>query len=211
MPAAAVLAVLLGVVLPDFRVLAAVGYTPILLVGRVLGFLPDDVGWTDAWPWPTVNAGLLTAAGLTFAVVAVRARRRQRAACPRCGRGDLASRWASPPALRRWGAASVAIAVVVPVGYAVTRFAWALGIPLGVRGSLLDEMGSSVYSGAGLAALGVGGAALTLVQRWGEAFPRWVPWLRGRPVPVALALAATAYRLRRRGPCRECGTAPETR
>ena len=35
----------------------------------------------------------------------------------------------------------------------------------------------------------MGGAALTigLVQRWGEVFPRWVPFLSGRRLPIPLA------------------------
>ncbi|MFI5805894.1 hypothetical protein [Streptomyces sp. NPDC051561] len=31
-------------------------------------------------------------------------------------------------------------------------------------------------------------AAVGLVARWGEVFPRWVPWLRGRRVPTAAAV-----------------------
>jgi hypothetical protein len=55
---------------------------------------------------------------------------------------------------------------------------------------LLDDMGDGVHAGASLAALGVGGAVLTLglVQRWGEVFPRWMVGLRGRRVPVLLAV-----------------------
>lgn len=84
--------------------------------------------------------------------------------------------------------------MTVPLGYATTRFAWALGIPLGVSQQLLDALGSGVYAGAGLATLAVGGAALTLglAQRWGEVFPRWMPGLRGRTVPIGLAVVPAA-------------------
>jgi hypothetical protein len=40
----------------------------------------------------------------------------------------------------------------------------------------------------------IGGAILTLglIQRWGEVFPRWVPFLAGRRVPPALAIVPAA-------------------
>jgi hypothetical protein len=40
-----------------------------------------------------------------------------------------------------------------------------------------------------------GGAVLTLglAQRWGEVFPRWIPVLRGRRVPPALAIVPATF------------------
>jgi hypothetical protein len=175
--AAVVLGLLLAVVLPDYRLLAMVAYTPIIAVLAVLGTLPDGA---PIWPWPIVNLGLLTVAGVAFLATASGYRRRF---------GRPAARRVSPATVQRWGRIAVAVAVAVPVGYAVTRFAWALGYPLGVTRELLDDLGTGVYAGAALGALAVGGAVLTLglVQRWGEVFPRWMPVLRGRPVPVRLA------------------------
>jgi hypothetical protein len=88
------------------------------------------------------------------------------------------------------GRLAVGVAVAVPVGYAVTRWAWVLGYPLGVRQQTLDDLGAAVWFGAGLATFGLLGAVLELglVQRWGERFPHWVPRLAGRPVPVGLAV-----------------------
>jgi hypothetical protein len=75
--------------------------------------------------------------------------------------------------------------------YAVTRFAWAVGIPLGITDEFLDELHDTgmVWAGVGLGAFGVVGAILTLglVQRWGERFPRWMVGLAGRRVPIKLA------------------------
>ena len=34
--------------------------------------------------------------------------------------------------------------------------------------------------------------AIGLIARWGEVFPRWLPWLRGRQVPVSLAVIPAA-------------------
>lgn len=44
--------------------------------------------------------------------------------------------------------------------------------------------------GAVLGTLAVGGTVLTagLVRPWGEVFPQWVPGLRGRRVPIGLAV-----------------------
>jgi len=46
------------------------------------------------------------------------------------------------------------------------------------------------WAGAGPATIAVGGAVLTLglVQGWGEVFPRWIPFLGGRRVPILFAV-----------------------
>lgn len=90
----------------------------------------------------------------------------------------------TPETATRWGRWATYVAVGVPVVYAVTRWAWALGIPLGISEELLREgQRSGLWlAGAALATMGVGGAILTLglVRRWGEAFPRWMIGLAGR-------------------------------
>lgn len=184
---AGVLGLVLAVVLPDYRLLAAVAYTPILLVLTLFGARPDGV---DIWTWPVVNMAVLSLAGLAWIAAAVVDHRRLTTACAGCGRGRHDAAWTMPDAAARWGRWAVAVAVAVPLGYAATRYAWALGIPLGVDRQMLDDMGNQVYAGAGLATLAVGGAVLTLglVQRWGEVFPRWMLGVRGRRVPVGLAV-----------------------
>jgi len=67
-----------------------------------------------------------------------------------------------------------------------------MGFPLGISEEFFRE-GQEVglwWAGAALATLAVGGAMLTLglVQRWGEVFPRWVPFLGGKRVPIPLAV-----------------------
>lgn len=188
--------------------------------------------------------------------------RRMRQDCAHCGSTDHPGKWTSSAVAARWGSWATVVAIVIPVGDAITRWAWALGIPLGVSEDLLDEIGSFVWMGAALGTPAIGGAVLTagLARPWGEAFPRWIPGLRGRRVPislavvpallvsvivtsaglmfqrmglsgsfaanfpgnagdiaawlpelfcplwgVALATAAIAYWLRRRGPCTDCG------
>ena len=185
------LGLVLAVGIPDYRLLAAIAYTPILLVLRLTGDGADDV---QVWPWPVVNLALLSVGGLAWLATAAVQRRRTAGTCSGCGRGNRRSSWTTPEAAARWGRWATAVAVLVPLGYATTRFAWALGIPLGVDQQFLDDMGANVYAGAGLAALAVGGAVLTLglVQRWGEVFPRWMIGLRGRRVPIALAVVPAA-------------------
>jgi hypothetical protein len=98
----------------------------------------------------------------------------------------------TPGSAARWGRWATYFAVIIPILYAVTRWAWALGFPLGISEKFLRE-GQEVglwWAGAALATLAVGGAILTLglVQRWGEVFPRWVPFLGGQRVPIPLAV-----------------------
>jgi hypothetical protein len=116
--------------------------------------------------------------------------RRMRAACPQCGRSNTQAGWTSRESAARWGRWAAIVAIVIPVGYAITRWAWALGFPLGVSQDLLTEIDSYVWMGAALGTMAIGGAILTLglVQHWGEVFPRWIPGLRGRRVPISLAV-----------------------
>jgi len=177
----------LAVVLPDYRLLAAIAYTPILLVLKLFDVAPEGA---SVWTWPVVNMAVLTLAGLAWIATALIDHRRHTGGCLTCGGVRRSATWSTPQAAARWGRWATGVAVVVPLGYAATRYAWALGIPLGVSQQLLDDLGNAVYAGAGLATLAMGGAILTLglVQRWGEVFPRWLVGLRGRRVPVALAV-----------------------
>lgn len=110
----------------------------------------------------------------------------------RCGRDGARTGWTTPQAAARWGRWATYVAVIIPVLYAFTRWAWTLGIPLGISEKFLRE-GQEVglwWAGAALATLALGGAILTLglVQRWGEVFPRWIPFLGGKRVPIPVAV-----------------------
>ncbi|MGV9304959.1 hypothetical protein ACWDLG_16425 [Nonomuraea sp. NPDC003727] len=254
------LAAFLVLVVPDSRLMMGVAYTPLLSVAVFLDGPWGQVGLADAWPWPVLNQLLCALGGALLAAAAVAAQRRRRDACVACGRTDQAGGWTGPAAAARWGRTAVAVAVAVPLIYSATRWAWALGIPVGVSESFLVEGEKDApgiwLAGAYLATFGALGAVLTLglVQRWGEVFPRWMIGLRGRRVPpllaivpatlvaaivimagltyirralagafamdmwgawlpecfwpvwgAALAAAALAYGLRRRGRCAHCG------
>lgn len=188
-------AVGLALVVPDFRVLVVVAYAPILLVGAPFGW-PPGIRFADAVPWPLINQALCIVGGLLWAAAAVSYRRRSAGACAHCGRTDAVAGWTTPDAARRWGRTAVGIAVVVPVVYALTRWAWALGFPLGITERFYRE-GQAVglwWRGAALATLALVGAILTLglARPWGEVFPRWLPVLAGRRVPRALVVVPAA-------------------
>ncbi len=178
----------LALVIPDYRVLMGVAYVPLFVFGAPFGWPAGS--FFDVITWPLVNQFLCIAGGLLWAATAVAYSRRTRSTCGNCGRADAG--WTTPNTAARWGKWAVGIAIAVPVLYAATRWAWALGIPLGISEEFLRE-GQEVglwWAGAGLATVAVGGAILTLglVQRWGEVFPRWLPFLSGRRVPIWLAV-----------------------
>jgi hypothetical protein len=184
----------LVLLIPDYRLLMAAAYLPLFVLGAPFGWPPGS--FFDVITWPVVNQVLCVGGGLCWAAAAVAYQRRTSGACPACGRGDEIASWTTPEAAARWGQWATAVAILIPLFYAATRWAWALGIPLGISEAFLRE-GQAVglwWAGAGLATVAIGGATLTLglVQRWGEVFPRWIPVLAGRRVPPALAIIPAA-------------------
>lgn len=183
------LAFTLVAVIPDARVLTAIGYAPIFLVGLPWGW-PEGNYFELGFPWPVINMVICLLGGLLWAGAALSFQRRTAGACERCGRepGRLAA-WTSPARAARWGRWAVGVAVAVPLFYAAVRWAWALKIPLLMSEAGIDDLHASglVWGGAGLATFAAVGGVLTLglVQRWGEVWPRWVIGLAGRRVPLA--------------------------
>ena len=187
----AVAAVLLLVV-PDVRVLTVAVHSPIFVVGGLLG-------WHDAWgdlaasfPAPVDNQLVCLLGGALWLAAMLSFARRTGEACEHCGRGPGWNRRTSVSAAVRVGRVATWVAVVAPLPYAVSRWSWALGIPLGVSDDFLRwtrESGAAI-GGAVLATIAVGASLLTLglVQRWGEVFPRWTLWLAGRRVPPMVAV-----------------------
>jgi hypothetical protein len=186
-----VAAAVLLLVIPDARVLIAVAYAPLVLAGAPFGWPPAD--YRDALPWPVINQLILIAGGVLWAATAVAFSERTR---PTFGEDRARSDWSAPDAAARWGRWAVAVAVIVPLFYAITRYAWAIGIPLGISEAFLREVQTTGLwiAGAGLATVAACGALLTmgLAQRWGEVFPRWLPGVGGKRVPPALAIVPAA-------------------
>lgn len=167
-PVSAIVALLC---LMDSSTLMAVGYLPAVLTGSLLGL--------DA-----ANPSLLAAPGLlvqilllaTVAAFGVLVARRVRVAAA----DDLERATART---RRW----TRIAVEAPLVYALTRVLMFFRVP----GFDMFPFGSPIlFAGLGLAVSASLGAWLTcgLVRPWGEVFPRWLPGLRGRRVPIRLAV-----------------------
>ncbi|MDT0302558.1 hypothetical protein [Streptomonospora wellingtoniae] len=190
--AGALVAALLLLCMIDVRLLMVLGYVPYGLVGVVAG---DDVG--EVFLSRALTGGMLhqvacLAGGLLWAAAALAYARRSGGGCVRCGRNAEARGWTSPASAARWGSVAVYVAMAPPLLYAATRFAWWLGIPIGITREFLREgqADGSWTAGAFLAGFATVGAVLTLglIQRWGEVFPRWMPGLAGRRVPVALAV-----------------------
>ncbi|MDR8411283.1 hypothetical protein MTP10_21430 [Nonomuraea sp. 3-1Str] len=174
-------AALLILVIPDSRLMMGVAYTPLLLAAPVLGWGLGGATFADAWPWPVLNQLVCVLGGLLLAAAALAYER---------DRGRRS--WFTP----QRGRVAVYVAVVVPLVYCATRWAWALGVPLGVSKAFLAEGEGGLWlAGAYLATFGAFGGVLTLglTQRWGEIFPRWIPGLRGRRVPPLLAVVPAGF------------------
>ncbi|MFG3689405.1 hypothetical protein [Micromonospora sp. NPDC047740] len=184
----------LSVVVPDARVLVILGYLPMLIIGAPFGWPPVD--YADVFDWPLLARCCALVGAVLLAGALLVWQRRTAGACPACGRDDDERAWTSPAAAARWGRWAAYPAAAIPLSYAVVRFAWAAGIPLGIPGDFLREMRETglVWAGAGLAAFATVGAILTLglVRPWGERFPRWMVGLAGRRVPITLAVVPAA-------------------
>jgi hypothetical protein len=185
------LCVALLLVVPDRRVLVAVAYAPVFLVGAPFGWPPVNY-FEVALPWPVINQAICMAGGFFWAGAALAYGRRIRDACGNCGRAGSATGWTTPDSAARWGRWATYTAAIVPLPYAAIRWAWALGFPLGISKEFLRE-GQEIgmwWAGAALSTVDLAGVILTLglVQRWGEVFPRWMVGFSGKRVPLALAI-----------------------
>jgi hypothetical protein len=146
--------------------------------------------WTQ---WTTIHQLLCLLGGFLWLAATVIYARQSADACLVCGRQDDLEGWTSPNKATRWGRTAVSVAIVVPIFYALTRYAWALGFPLGMDAELFragQESGKWIGAALTLGNFNLLGAFLMLglVQRWGETFPRWMIGLAGRRVPIGLAV-----------------------
>ncbi|MFE7516086.1 hypothetical protein ACFU8I_33350 [Streptomyces sp. NPDC057540] len=100
------------------------------------------------------------------------------------------------PDVPRWARAAATGAALTNVPSALWRLAIAVGIPVGLAPSEYERMGAPGWGSLFLLALSLVSEVLAfltlgLVRSWGETWPRWIPYLRGRRVPV-LAATVTA-------------------
>jgi hypothetical protein len=195
MAAGALLAGALLLLMTDLNLLIALGYLPFtlfkLLSGGDISFYQKELAQGKVLQQLVCLIG-----GFAWLAATACYARRSGDACLYCGRRDGPEGWQSPERAARWGRTAVYVSMVAPVFYAITRYAWAIGIPLGMSQEYWragQEKGLWV-SGLFLATFGLVGAALMLglVQHWGEVFPRWMIGLAGRRVPIALAVVPAA-------------------
>ncbi|MFI8965284.1 hypothetical protein ACIGO8_24595 [Streptomyces sp. NPDC053493] len=95
----------------------------------------------------------------------------------------------SLPGVPRWARNAATGAALTNVPSALWRLAVALGVPVGLARSEYDAMGAPGWGSLALLALSLFSELLAfltlgLVRGWGETWPRWIPYLRGRSVPV---------------------------
>jgi hypothetical protein len=189
------MAAVLFLVIPDYRLLAGIAYTPLLLLGAPFGW-PAGINLSDVFPWPVINQGICVLGGFIWIAATLLYYRHNRKACVYCGRSSNGNKWTIPETARGWGKWATTIAAVIPLIYAITRYAWALGIPLGISQETFQQgYENRVWiAGAGLATVAVCGSMLTLglIQRWGEVFPHWMLSLAGKNVPPLLAIIPAA-------------------
>ena len=191
--AGVLLAVILLLLMTDLNLLVMIAYIPLVIFKLFTGAdVSLYVQQLTQYGWSIAHQLLCLVGGFLWLAATVSYARRSGDACLVCGRRDGPEGWTSPENARRWGRIAVYVAMAVPIIYALTCYAWALGIPLGMSEEHLrlgQESGTWI-SGLFLANVGLVGAVLMLglVQRWGEVFPRWMIGLVGRRVPIALGV-----------------------
>ncbi len=189
--AGAMLAGSLLLLMTGLTLLEAVGYVPFTLFRFLTG--ADTSFYVEQFIRSRAADQLFClVGGCLWMFATVSYGRRSGDACVTCGRRDGPEGWQSPEQAARWGRIAVYVAMAVPIFYALTRYAWAVGIPLGMSEVYWrngQQQGIWV-AGLFLANFGLVGAVLMLglVQRWGEVCPRWMITLAGRSVPIALAV-----------------------
>ncbi len=194
--AGALLAGALLLLMTSLAMLVQLGYMPYGILSLLSGAEFGQTYLESLTQWATIHQLLCLIGGFLWLGATVNYSRRSGDACLYCGRRDGHEGWQAPGQAARWGRVAVYVAMAVPIFYAFTRYAWALGIPLGMSERYLrlgQERGMWI-SGLFLATFGLVGALLMLglVQRWGEVFPRWMIGLAGREVPTALAVVPAA-------------------
>ena len=160
---------------PDTNLIAAIAYA------FLLKFHLD---------WQMLNQIICIIGALAFGSAALVFQRKTKDACQYCGRSENEKEFL----LIRWGKWITYIAAFAPIPYAITRYAWALGIDIGIDGkflqgfSSLNPMHNLVEWIFGSLCIAGGLLTLGLTQKWGEVFPSWFPFIGGKRVPVLLAV-----------------------
>ena len=190
------LAGVLLLLMTSLELLVKVGYFPSAVLGRLTA--EKSQAYFESWTqWGTIHQLLCLLGGFLWLAATVCYARRSMDACVYCGRRDGPEGWQSADRAARWGRIAVYVAMVVPIFYAFTRFAWFLGFSLGMNEQQFrygQETGMWMAGALFLGSFMLVGTVLMLglIQRWGEVFPRWMIGLAGRRVPIPLAVIPAA-------------------
>ena len=194
--AGVLLAGVLLLLMTSLNLLVLFGYIPYAITLLFKGSIVAQRYMTSVTQWATIYQVICLLGGFLWLAATFSYTRLSGDACLHCGRSDDEHGWTSPDKAARWCRTAVFVSMVAPVFYAITRYAWALGIPMGMNEDYLREgMKTGMWtSGLFLATFGLVGALITLglIQRWGEVFPRWMIGLAGRRVPIGLAIIPSA-------------------
>lgn len=111
---------------------------------------------------------------------------------------DVVDRRVAPVTIERWTRTATVVAACGPLPYVLVRATWLTPWPFVGIGPSLDLSPEIRLWGLLLGAAALGGSVLTLglIRPWGTVFPRWVPIIAGRRVPISVAAvpgATVAY------------------
>jgi hypothetical protein len=151
--------------------------------GAVLRRYLDVIAATAGKAGPAAVLLFFLVGGLLWGVLAARTLLRATVGRPAPG-------WTRPEAAARWGKVAAVTAAVCALPYSLIRLTWLTPWPVGGGAAALAAAPEMRLHGLLLGLAALSGAVLTmgLVSRWGEVWPRWVPVVRGRRVPVAAAV-----------------------
>jgi hypothetical protein len=147
--AGALLTGVLVLLMTDLRLLTLLGYIPFsifrLFTGTEIGFYLEELTQGTI-----VHQLLCLFGGFLWLAATVCYGRRSGGACLYCGRRDGPEGRQRPNQAARWGRIAEYVSMVAPVLYALTRYAWALGFPLGMSKELLrrgqENCGDASYT-----------------------------------------------------------------
>jgi hypothetical protein len=163
-----------------FVLVGATAWATGLADGAVLARYLDVIGTTAHLAMPAVVMAFFLAGALAWGVLGTRT----------VVHGRSWPTWTLPAAAARWGRVATVVAAACALPYGLLRLTWLTPWPYGMDPAEFVAMPEMRLHGLLLGLSALAGAVLTtgLVARWGEVWPRWMPVVRGRAVPVAAAV-----------------------
>lgn len=166
-----------------FLLIGGVAWATGLANGEVLHRYVQTMGGALPKLEQPIYLTFLLVGGLIWGVLSLRAVMSARS-------GQPAPAWTRPEAAARWGRVATVVAIACALPYGLIRMTWLTPWPYGMDAADLAANAPIRLHGVLLGGAALCGALLTygLIARWGEVWPRWMPVVRGRPVPVRAAV-----------------------